>query len=240
MPPPLDEIAAALGGELGAQAARIERDLKLQFAVEIERLRAERVEFELRIERAVAERLGSLKDGPPGPQGAPGERGEPGETIIGQPGEQGAPGPSGRDGADGVPGSAGADGIDGRDGKDGAGIADAFVGRDGELVLTYDDGRVKNLGAGFARGINAEAIAEMVRRAVADLHKGVWEPGAYCKGDQVTYGGSLFIAVADTAASDRPTASEAWTLAVKRGRDGKDATPSKAPRPALPLPEPAE
>jgi hypothetical protein len=76
MPPPLDELAAALGGELGAQAARIERDLKLQFAADIERLRADRAEFELRIERAVAERLASLKDGPPGPQGTPGERGE--------------------------------------------------------------------------------------------------------------------------------------------------------------------
>ena len=95
MPPPLDELAAALGGELGAQAARIERDLKLQFAVEIERLRAERAEFELRIERAVAERLASLKDGPPGPQGERGERGEPGEAIIGASGEQGPPGPPG-------------------------------------------------------------------------------------------------------------------------------------------------
>ena len=97
MPPPLDELAAALGGELGAQAARIERDLKLQFAVEIERLRAERAEFELRVERAVAERLASLKDGPPGSQGERGEQGLPGEAIIGPPGEQGIQGPPGAD-----------------------------------------------------------------------------------------------------------------------------------------------
>jgi hypothetical protein len=76
MSEPLNEIASALGGELGAQAARIERDLRLGFALEIERLRADRAEFELRIERAVAEKLASLQDGPPGPQGAPGERGE--------------------------------------------------------------------------------------------------------------------------------------------------------------------
>lgn len=93
--PALDELAVALGGELGDQAARIERDLRLSFALEAERVRAERAEFELRIERAVTERLASLKDGPPGPQGAPGpagERGEPGEAIVGPPGEPGPPG----------------------------------------------------------------------------------------------------------------------------------------------------
>lgn len=91
----LDELAASLGGELGAIAARIERDLKLQFAVEIERLRAERAEFELKIERAVADRLAALKDGPQGLQGEPGERGEPGEAITGPAGEQGVQGPPG-------------------------------------------------------------------------------------------------------------------------------------------------
>lgn len=98
MPAPLDELAASLGGELGAIAARIERDLRLQFAVEVERLRAERAEFELRIERAVAEKLAALKDGPPGPQGERGERGEPGEAITGPPGEQGIQGPPGAPG----------------------------------------------------------------------------------------------------------------------------------------------
>jgi hypothetical protein len=94
----LEELAVSLGGELGAIAARIERDLKLSFALEIERLRAERAEFELRVERAVAEKLAALQDGPPGPQGAPGERGEPGEAITGPTGEQGLPGPPGEPG----------------------------------------------------------------------------------------------------------------------------------------------
>ena len=99
--PPFDELAVALGGELGDMAARIERDLKLALAVEVERLRADRAEFELRIERAVAERLASLQDGPPGPPGERGERGEPGEAITGPPGEpgiQGLPGPPGEPG----------------------------------------------------------------------------------------------------------------------------------------------
>ena len=72
MPEPLEELAEALGGELGAQAARIERELKMSLRIEIERLRAERAEFELRVERAVTLRLAALKDGAAGPPGEPG------------------------------------------------------------------------------------------------------------------------------------------------------------------------
>ena len=98
MPAPLDELAVALGGELGTQVARIERDLMLRFALEAERLRAGQAEFELRVERAVAEKLATVKDGPPGPQGERGERGEPGEAVMGPQGEQGIAGPPGAPG----------------------------------------------------------------------------------------------------------------------------------------------
>lgn len=47
---------------------------------------------------------------------------------------------AGKDGADGK------DGKDGQKGADGAGIADLLVGRDGALVATFSDGRMKNLG----------------------------------------------------------------------------------------------
>jgi len=67
MSAPLDELAASLGSELGAIAARIERDLRLQFAVEVERGRAERAEFQLKIERDVSEKLAARKDDPPPP-----------------------------------------------------------------------------------------------------------------------------------------------------------------------------
>ena len=93
--PALDDLAAALGDELGAVAARIEHNLLLRFALEAERLRAGQAEYELRLERAVAERLMALKDGAPGPQGERGERGEPGEAIIGPPGPEGIAGPPG-------------------------------------------------------------------------------------------------------------------------------------------------
>lgn len=94
----------ALAAELAADAARIERDLKLAMAALAADMRAAWAEAELRIERAVAARLAELSDGPPGPQGSPGERGEPGEGIVGPPGETGPPGPPGE------PGEAGAEG----------------------------------------------------------------------------------------------------------------------------------
>ena len=95
--PELDELAASLGGELGAIAARIERDLMLRFALEAERLRAQEAEFELRVERAVAEKLASLKDGEPGPPGESimGPPGPPGEAVVGPQGLEGVPGPLG-------------------------------------------------------------------------------------------------------------------------------------------------
>jgi len=96
--PAFDELAASLGGELGAIAARIERDLMLRFALEAERLRAGQAEFELRVERAVAEKLATIKDGLPGPQGERGEQGEPGEAVMGPQGEQGERGERGEPG----------------------------------------------------------------------------------------------------------------------------------------------
>ena len=90
---PLEVLAA----EVAADVERIERELRLSTAALQAELRAARAEFELRIERAVAERLASLKDGSPGAPGEPGERGEPGEAITGPPGEPGIQGPPGAD-----------------------------------------------------------------------------------------------------------------------------------------------
>lgn len=51
--------------------------------------------------------------------------------------------PTPKDGKDGVDGK---DGEKGEKGDDGAGIADLMIDRDGELVATFTDGRMKNLG----------------------------------------------------------------------------------------------
>lgn len=49
-------------------------------------------------------------------------------------------------GGSGEPGERGADGRDGKDGADGVGLADALIDKDGNLVLTFTDGRTKSLG----------------------------------------------------------------------------------------------
>jgi|SRR5690625_1086508 len=51
-----------------------------------------------------------------------------------------------KDGKDGADGRDGADGAKGEPGKDGADIADLMIDRAGELVATFTDGRMKNLG----------------------------------------------------------------------------------------------
>ena len=54
------------------------------------------------------------------------------------------------------------------------------------------------------------------------IDRGVYSDGEkYLHCDVVTHNGSMFIAQRDT--TDRPETSDAWRLAVKRGRDGKDA-----------------
>jgi hypothetical protein len=73
------------------------------------------------------------------------------------------------------------------------------------------------------RGItNLRERVEAIERAGALAYDGVYEPGkAYRRGAAVTHQGSLWIAMLDT--TSRPGASDDWRLAVKRGRDGKDA-----------------
>jgi hypothetical protein len=79
MPEPLEELAEALGGELGAQVARLERDLKQTFALELERLRAETaiqmLAFQDRIDAKAAELQAAIPPAadpaPPEPEPAP-------------------------------------------------------------------------------------------------------------------------------------------------------------------------
>lgn len=53
------------------------------------------------------------------------------------------------------------------------------------------------------------------------IDRGVWKEGAYERGDAVTWAGSLWVAQKDT--ETKPGTDDGWRLAVKRGRDGKDA-----------------
>jgi arginine/lysine/ornithine decarboxylase len=49
---------------------------------------------------------------------------------------------------------------------------------------------------------------------------GVWAVGLYHEGNLVTHDGSMWHCNRDT--DSKPGTSDAWTLCVKRGRDGKD------------------
>ena len=93
------------------------------------------------VSKQVPEAIAAL----PAPErGEKGDDGEPGAN-----GDAGADGQDGRDGADGKDGVDGQDGKDGRDGvdgKDGAGIADLVIDRDGNLIASFTDGRMKQLG----------------------------------------------------------------------------------------------
>jgi hypothetical protein len=78
MPEALNELAIALGDELGAQVARLERDLRQAFALELERLRAETatrmLAFQDRIDARAAELRAAMpaaEPAPPEPEPAP-------------------------------------------------------------------------------------------------------------------------------------------------------------------------
>lgn len=53
------------------------------------------------------------------------------------------------------------------------------------------------------------------------IYRGVWKERDHQPGDTVTWGGSLWHC--DEPTSEKP-GSKGWTLAAKRGRDGKDLT----------------
>lgn len=86
------------------------------------------------------------KDGKNGKNGKDGKNGIDGKDgINGVDGSNGSSGSNGKDGVNGTNGVDGKDGKDGINGTDGVGISQANVNSDGELVLTFTDGRVVNL-----------------------------------------------------------------------------------------------
>lgn len=88
--------------------------------------------------------LGVKATGEKGDTGKDGQQGEKGDKgDKGDPGDAGTPGQNGKNGTNGA---GGADGKNGKDGKDGIGIAKAEINADGELVITYTDGKTVNLG----------------------------------------------------------------------------------------------
>jgi hypothetical protein len=138
----------------------------------------------------------------------------------------------------------------GNDGKDAAGIVEALKDN-GELVLTLADGRLVRTGIrdgekgldgrdGFSLDdFDCEPVDERTMRLKftrgeethsyelvfpVPVYRDVYKEGTeYERGDMVTWGGAVWHCDAPT--KDKP-GTENWTLAVKKGRDGKDAKPN--------------
>lgn len=163
---------------------------------------------------------------------------------IAEKGDKGDPGEAGEKGADGK------DGHDGTAGKDAAAIVQALKDS-GELVLTLSDGNLIRTGIrdgekgadgrdgfgfddmdvavldddrtielSFRRGDEEKAFT---LKWPTVIDRGVFKAGdSYQAGDGVTWGGSFWIAQKETEAKP-DTPESGWRLAVKKGRDGKDA-----------------
>jgi integrin beta 3 len=238
-----DALADALGRIIAGyqmQYARDREDMQRRYDSAVSEMGAElrAAIAELKSERIllqqqVADALARVKDGERGPPGGQGERGEPGaigqsgpqgapgdQGLPGEKGEPGAPGSPGRDGRDGLPGVPGPAGVPGMDGVDGKNGIDGF-GLEDFTVETPDDGRTLVLS--FERG--ELKIRREVRTGTV-LDRGIWRQGNYQKGDAVSFGGSLWIAQADTGTTPDTKGSD-WRLAAKRGRDGKDGIAGK-------------
>ena len=109
----------------------------------------------------------------------------------------------GRDGTDGAKGDPG------KDGTDALGFED--------MDATYDGCRTITLR--FARG---DRVKEFAFEVPMVIDRGVYSQGReYSPGDGVTWAGSYWIAQEHT--TEKPDGGKGWRLAVKRGRDGKDA-----------------
>jgi hypothetical protein len=121
-------------------------------------------------------------------------------------------GRDGIDGKDGSPGMNGKDGSNGIDGKDGLGFDD--------LDFEYDGARSVTVKASRGDKVKVKTFTLPVM-----LYQGVHKHGMKAdKGDVVTYAGSLWIAKRATTAAPGNGSAD-WQLAVKRGKDGKDAEP---------------
>jgi len=120
---------------------------------------------------------------------------------------------------DGIDGAHGLNGIDGKDGKDGV---DGAPGEPGGSIDDFDiglDGRELTVSMKIGERIERRTI-----KLDMPMYRDVYKAGEkYERGDMVTFSGSVFVATRDTTGSEKPEASPAWKLMVKRGRDGKDA-----------------
>ena len=124
-----------------------------------------------------------------------------------------------------VPGPAGKDGVPGKDGVDGLGFDD--------LTTVQNDDR--SFTVKVQRGDRVKDIGTL--KFPVQIQRGVYIEGkSYEHGDLVTWGGSQWHC--DSETTTKPgDGSKAWTLVVKRGRDGKDGADARTPVAVVTLPK---
>lgn len=191
------------------------------------------------VERRLADRLATLKDGEPGRDGIDGKDGAPGRDGVrgadgpagapgkdGEPGKDGLPGPAGERGADGAPGKDGLDGKDGRDGKDAdpvtpeqidAAVRDVLPGMVRTAVETHLAANPPFAGKDGAPGRDGEPGKDG-RDGKLPLVK-AWTDTVHYEGDVVTHAGGTWQALRDTG---REPPHDDWACLASRGRDGVD------------------
>ncbi len=182
----------------------------------------------------ITERLAALEQRAP-ERGEKGEPGSPGERgAVGLSGLDGAEGKPGRDGRDGLQGLAGEKGMDGKDGIHGKDGRDGIDGKDGfaaeELKAEMDGPRTIVLS--YVRGGERKEFGRI--SLPYQYYQGVFKDGqSYQQGDTVSFGGAQWHC--NHATNERPNqGGDAWTLSVRRGRDGKDGVLT-APKPREPI-----
>lgn len=109
---------------------------------------------------------------------------------------------------------AGRDGDPGKPGKD---------GRDGFQLENFD-AKLMDDGRTILLSFEQQDLMYSVELGVpAMIYRGVYKEGSeYEKGDTVTWGGSLWHCDTEKTAEKPDSSEKHWTLAAKRGRDGKD------------------
>jgi hypothetical protein len=188
------------------------------------------------------------KDGADGKDGRDGVDGTAGADGVN--GKDGRDGVDGRDGANGIDGQKGEDGADGiglagavidKDGQLVVTLTNgamrelgAVVGKNGDPGAPGEPGRDAIALTGFDASLSEDgrhmilSLENDETRITHELqlpvmiYRGVFKDRqTYLPGDTVTFGGSLWHCNAETA--DKPLEGrDAWQLATRKGRDGKD------------------
>lgn len=147
-------------------------------------------------------------------------------------------------------------------GDDGAGIADLLVDRDGKLIATFTDGRMKDLGPVIGKdGENGKdgrdgadltevglefdgertvtvkgRTGEVSKRLPIPLWRGYWSECVVAeRGDILTHNGTAYIAVVDNPKCEPGVGKydHEWKVFTRKGRDGRDA--NKPPQASGPV-----